>query len=93
MPAATDTGHITGAVAEYRAQVERILQSRVFRSSEVVRRLFEYLTEKSLLGEAETLKEYTIALDALGKPESFDPRHESVVRMHLVRLRQKLAEY
>ena len=89
MPAAIDTG----SVAAYRAQVERILQSRVFRSSEVIRHLFEYLTEKSLLGETDTLKEYTIALDALGKPESFDPRHESVVRMHLVRLRQKLTEY
>jgi len=89
MPATIETG----SLAEHRAQVERILQGRVFRASEAVRRLFEYLTEKSLLGEAETLKEYTIALDALGKPESFDPRHESVVRMHLVRLRQKLAEY
>ncbi len=89
MPAATETA----SVAENRAQVERILQSRVFRSSEVIRQLFEYLTEKSLRGESDSLKEYTIALDALGKPESFDPRHESVVRMHLVRLRQKLAEY
>jgi len=89
MPAAIDTA----SVAENRAQVDRILQSRVFRSSEVIRQLFEYLTEKSLRGESDGLKEYTIALDALGKPESFDPRHESVVRMHLARLRQKLAEY
>lgn len=97
MPAAPEIGNVIGNaigyVAEYRAQVERILQSRIFRSSEVIRHLFEYLTEKSLQGEADSLKEYTIALDALGKPESFDPRHESVVRMHLVRLRQKLAEY
>lgn len=89
MPAVTDIGN----VAEYRAQVERILQSRIFRSSEVIRHLFEYLADKSLQGEADSLKEYTIALDALGKPESFDPRHESVVRMHLVRLRQKLTEF
>lgn len=89
MPTAIDVA----SVAECQAQVERILQSRIFRSSEVIRRLFEYLAGKSLLGESDSLKEYTIALDALGKPESFDPRHESVVRMHLVRLRQKLAEY
>jgi hypothetical protein len=78
---------------ECRAQVERILQSRVFRTSEVLRHLFGYLTEKSLDGTADTLKEYTIGLDALGKPASFDPRQESVVRMHTARLRQKLAEY
>src|ERR1700731_4108943 len=78
---------------ESRAQVERILQSKVFRTSEVLRHLFGYLTEKSLDGTADSLKEYTIGLDALGKPPSFDPRQESVVRMHTARLRQKLAEY
>jgi hypothetical protein len=76
-----------------RAQVDRILQSKIFRSSEVLRHLFSYLTEKSLSGEADDLKEYAIGLDALGKPSSFDPRQESVVRMHVSRLRQKLAEY
>jgi hypothetical protein len=76
-----------------RVQIERILQSRIFRTSEVLRHLFGYLAEKSLDGTADNLKEYTIALDALGKPPSFDPRQESVVRMHTARLRQKLAEY
>src|SRR5262249_54333212 len=32
-------------------------------------------------------------LDALGKPESYDPRHDSVVRVHVARLRVKLGEY
>ncbi len=76
-----------------RAQVERILQSKIFRTSEVLRHLLSYLADKSLSGEADNLKEYTIGLDALGKPSSFDPRQESVVRMHAGRLRQKLAEY
>jgi hypothetical protein len=78
---------------ESRAQVARILQSKVFRTSEVLRHLLGYLAEKSLDGTADSLKEYTIGLDALGKPASFDPRQESVVRMHTARLRQKLAEY
>jgi hypothetical protein len=79
--------------ASARNQAERIIQSRVFRTSDVLRRLFLYLAEKSLVGEADALKEYSIGIDALGKPESFDPRQESVVRMHTARLRQKLAEY
>src|SRR5579871_4450724 len=76
-----------------RAQADRILQSKVFRTSEVLRHLLAYLIDKSLAGEADSLKEYTIGLDALGKPASFDPRQESVVRMHAARLRQKLGEY
>lgn len=76
-----------------RAQVERIFQSRTFRSSDVLRRLLSYLVDASLAGTADALKEYTVAVDALGKPASYDPRQESAVRMQVGRLRQKLAEY
>jgi hypothetical protein len=34
-----------------------------------------------------------VGLDVFAKPASYDPRQESVVRMHVARLRQKLAEY
>jgi hypothetical protein len=83
-------------LAEDRAllnQVERILQSKEFRSSEILRRLLVFLTEKLLSGEADELKEYSIAIDCLGKPSSYDPRHSSAVRIQIGRLRQKLADY
>jgi hypothetical protein len=79
--------------AARRAQVERIFQSKAFRSSDVLRHLLSYLVEASLAGTADDLKEYTVAVDALGKPSSYDPRQESAVRMQVARLRQKLAEY
>jgi len=75
------------------AQIQRILQSKALRTSEVHRNLLVYLAEKSLEGAADGLKEYTVGLDVFGKPVSFDPRQESAVRMHVGRLRQKLAEY
>ncbi len=74
-------------------QIDRILQSRSFRTSEVHRNLFQYLASKSLAGDTDGLKEYNIGLDVFAKPESYDPRQESVVRMHVARLRNKLAEY
>jgi len=74
-------------------QVQRIIQSKAFRTSEVHRNLLQYLAEKSLSGSADSLKEYTVGLDVFAKPDSYDPRQESVVRMHVGRLRQKLAEY
>ncbi len=74
-------------------QVQRIIQSKAFRTSEVHRNLLYYLAEKSLSGTADSLKEYTVGLDVFAKPASYDPRQESVVRMHVARLRQKLAEY
>ena len=75
------------------AQIQRIVQSKAFRTSEVHRNLLTYLAEKSLEGTADGLKEYTVGLDVFSKPSSFDPRQESAVRMHVGRLRQKLAEY
>src|SRR5262245_47680908 len=75
------------------SQIQRIVSSKTFKTSEVHRNLLTYLAEKSLSGEAQNLKEYTVGLDVFGKPSTYDPRQESVVRMHVGRLRQKLTEY
>jgi hypothetical protein len=75
------------------AQIQRILQSKAFRTSEIHRNLLSYLAEKSLSGTSDGLKEYTVGLDVFAKPDSYDPRQESTVRMHVARLRQKLSEY
>jgi hypothetical protein len=74
-------------------QMERILHSETFRNSDVLRRLLRFLADKTLSGEGEQLKEYVIGIDALGKPATYDPRQDSVVRIQVGRLRQKLADY
>src|SRR6516165_9795209 len=74
-----------------RAQVERIVVSEALRHSETQRRLLRYLTEKSLSGEADQLKEYTIGMDLFGKGTEYDPRQDSGVRIQIGRLRLKLA--
>jgi hypothetical protein len=78
---------------ELQTEVDRILQSEEFRNSESVRRLLIYLTERAVSGAADHLKEYTVAVEGLGKPASYDPQHNSAVRIQVGRLRQKLAEY
>jgi hypothetical protein len=75
------------------AQIDRILHSDEFRSSDVLRRLLAYLADKAVSGEADQLKEYVIAIEGLGKPSSYDPQHNSAVRIQVGRLRQKLGEY
>lgn len=75
------------------AETERILDSNTFRNSEALRRLLKFLAEKMLSGEADHLKEYSVGIDALGKPPTYDPRQDSTVRIQVGRLRQKLAEY
>ena len=76
-----------------RVQLKRILQSESFRGSESMRHLLTFLAGKFLSGDADQLKEYSIGIDALGKPSSYDPRSDSTVRVQIGRLRQKLTEY
>ena len=86
---------MTTATADHEVleQVDRILHSEELRSSEVLRRLLKFLAEKTASGEGDDLKEYIVAIEGMGKPSSYDPRHDSAVRIQVGRLRQKLADY
>jgi len=79
--------------AKLSVELERILKSDTFRTSAVLRRLLQFLADKAVAGEADQLKEYSIGVDAFGKPSSYDPRHDAIVRLQVGRLRQKLGEY
>jgi hypothetical protein len=83
-----------GAVSpdQFQEQVQRILDSPGFHGAEALRRLLQYLAGKSASGAVD-LKEYTVAIEGVGKPPSYDPQKNSSVRIQAGRLRQKLAEY
>jgi Tol biopolymer transport system component len=74
-------------------QLERILRSEAFRSSERSRNLLAFLVERAASGNGGTLKEYTIGTEALGRSDSFDPRTDPIVRAEASRLRQRLELY
>ena len=76
-----------------REQIDRLLASNTFHASDVLRRLLRFLADKTFSGEADELKEYSIGLDALGKPPTYDPRQDATVRLQASRLRQKLDDY
>jgi hypothetical protein len=84
---------VPSGLAAARKQVDKILASDTLRASEVLRRLLIFLTNKTFSGETDKLKEYSIGLDALGKPPTYDPRSDAAVRLQASRLRQKLEEY
>jgi hypothetical protein len=81
------------AKIDERQELEIILHSETLRGSEVLRHLLKFLAEKTFSGEADSLKEYTVAIDALQKPSTYNPKHDSTVRIQVSRLRQKLADY
>jgi hypothetical protein len=75
------------------SQVRRILESRTFHHTEVLKRLLEYLARQALDNPSEELKEYTVGIEAFGKPSDYDPQSDSSVRVQAGKLRQKLDEY
>src|SRR5580658_7378436 len=84
---------VTPELEAARKQVDRILASNTFHASDVLRRLLRFLADKTFAGTADDLKEYSVGLDALGKPPTYDPRQDAAVRLHASRLRQKLDDY
>jgi hypothetical protein len=89
----SDAPNGTPGLEQAREQVDRILASDTLRTSEVLRRLLRFLADKTFSGEADDLKEYSVGLDALGKPPSYDPRQDAGVRLQASRLRLKLDKY
>jgi len=76
-----------------RAAIGRVLHSAAFSRSDSSRLLLKFIVEKSLSGDLDSLKEYTIATEALGRPPDFDPKADSIVRIQVQRLRKRLEEY
>ncbi len=81
------------SVAEIRDQLTKILASNEFIHSVRLCRFLTYTVDRTLAGEADALKEYTIGRDVFDRGEHYDQRHDSIVRVEARRLRLKLEAY
>jgi len=66
-----------------------ILESPSFQKAPTIRTLLLYLWRH----RGESISEYAIAIDALGRRPDFDTKIDATVRVHIARLRQKLKEF
>jgi hypothetical protein len=71
-------------------EVERIQQSGVLGEARL-RRLFDYLADKSVSGQA--TKEIAIAIDVFGKNSDFDVSQDALVRVYIHKLRKALEDF
>lgn len=72
---------------------EQIAASATFARSPRLSQLLLYLCEQALLGRAAHLTEQNIAAEFFGRKGRFDPAADTIVRSHVLRLRQKLEVY
>jgi serine/threonine-protein kinase len=81
------------AVEEALRELERILASNAFQGAGRSGALLRFLVERTLAGQADQLKEYTVGAEALGRGDAFDPRTDAIVRVEISRLRNRLSHY
>jgi len=70
-----------------------MLASDVFRGSPQLAAFLRYVIEATLRGEADRIKGYTIAIEALGRGAAFDPQADPIVRVEAARLRRAINRY
>jgi adenylate cyclase len=76
-----------------RTELERILSSKTFKQSYILSNFLRYVVIETIEDHCNEIKEYSIAVKALGKPDDFNPQLDAVVRIHAGRLRRCLHLY
>lgn len=76
-----------------RAELQAVVQSRLFARCPSLVHLLTYLCEKEFAGESGQIKEYSVALDVFDRRDTFDQDTDSIVRVQANRLRKRLSEY
>src|SRR5579859_2718587 len=78
---------------EERAELAAVLATEMFKRSPKLSRLLSYLCDKYFTGEGSGLKEYSIAVEVLGRDSEFDPQLDAAVRVDTHYLRKRLKDY
>lgn len=91
-PVATALSESPELIAE-QAELETVLSSASFQRALGVSQVLRYLCEMYFQDRSSEVKEYTIAVEALGRREDFDPQTDAIVRVDLHHLRRKLLRY
>jgi hypothetical protein len=76
-----------------REAIDRLLASGVFDRSPNLAVFLRYVCSRYFEGRLDDVREYNIAVEALGRPASFDQKRDAIVRVEAHRLRKRLQQY
>jgi len=85
--------HATADFRQQKHELEAILSSGIFNRAPNLELLLKYVCAKYFEGTGDQIKEYNIAVEALGRPADFDQKRDSIVRVEAHRLRKRLRDY
>ena len=78
---------------EKREALRRVLASNAFHRSDQLRSLLRYLCQRELEGRGNSLDEYTVAVEALGRPRDYSAFEDGAARNRVHNLRRRLEQY
>lgn len=73
--------------------LDLVSRSNTFARSERLRGLLQFICQADIEGRHDTLNEYVIGVEALGRPEGYSPSEDSCVRSRVYELRQRLERF
>ncbi len=76
-----------------RGELDALLASGVLGRTNNLVRFLTFVCEKYFEGAIDEIKEYSIAVQVLGRPKDFDPQVDTIVRVTAHALRKRLEEY
>jgi len=79
--------------SEIRAALDEVLAWPGIARSTNLGDVLRYVVEKALAGDEASIKAYSIAVDVLGRPSTFDPQTDPIVRVQARRLRTALEQF
>jgi hypothetical protein len=85
--------HAAADFVQEKNELQSVLDSGIFNRAPNLAHVLTYVCGQYFEGAAGQIKEYNIAVEALGRPAGFDQKRDSIVRVEAHRLRKRLREY
>ncbi len=76
-----------------REQLARVVDSPGFVSSARLNRFLSHIVNRTIDGDTDSLKEFSIAMEVFDRSADYDPNIDAIVRVEARRLRSKLKAY
>lgn len=83
----------TERAQEVLTELERVFGSPMFRASRRCQKLLRRITQQTIAGDLDSLKERALGVEVFGRPADYDTSQDPIVRASAAEIRKKLAQY
>jgi len=88
-----NTAEIEPSEAQVREQLNRLLANPFFSHSKRFPMFLRFVVDRTLAGEAESIKERTLGIEIFGRDVEYDTAADPIVRVTAAEIRKRVAQY